>query len=74
MLMQSTTWKRYFQRQNLGSTLRGILRDARGHDLVEYAMGTVLIAGAAAAGVTSIALKIIQAFNSIAAKLTTYTS
>jgi Flp pilus assembly pilin Flp len=45
-----------------------------GRDLAEYALGMLLLAGAAAAGMTGVALRINQAFVNSAAKLTTYTS
>jgi Flp pilus assembly pilin Flp len=48
--------------------------DNKGLDLIEYALAMVLIAGAAAAGVSSVALKINQAFNTIAAKFAAFTS
>jgi len=60
--------------RGLRSALGGLFKDNTGLDLLEYALGMVLIAGAAVAGVTSVVLKISQAFALIAAKLTTYTS
>jgi len=69
-----TTLTLYLKLQGLRCALRGFLLNEKGHDVIEYVLLMVLAAGAAAAGVTTVALKISQAFISIAAKLTTYTS
>ena len=53
---------------------RNFFADARGQDLIEYALVVALIAFAAAAGMTTVATKINAAFTNIGTKLTTYTS
>ena len=41
------------------------LREERGQDLVEYAMVAALIASAAAAGMSAVAIDIVRAFSKI---------
>jgi pilus assembly protein Flp/PilA len=53
---------------------RGLLANAQGQDLIEYALVVALIAFAAAAGMTSVATKINDAFTSVGTKVSTYTS
>jgi Flp pilus assembly pilin Flp len=72
--MRTTTLKLYLKMRGLRFALRGLLKDDKGLDLLEYALAMVLMAGAAVAGVTSVALKISQAFALISAKLSSYTS
>jgi Flp pilus assembly pilin Flp len=72
--MRNTTLKLYLKVKGLRYGLGGILKDKKGHDLLEYALAMLLLAGAAAAGVSSVAMKINQAFTLIAAKLTAFTS
>ncbi len=55
-------------------TLRNVLRDQTGQDLIEYALVVALIALAATAGMSTVATKINQAFSNIGTKLATYTS
>jgi pilus assembly protein Flp/PilA len=54
--------------------LRRLLPDKTGQDLIEYALIVALIAFAAAAGMTSVASKINDAFTNVSDKVTTYTS
>jgi len=56
------------------ASLRRLVADESGQDLIEYALVVALIAFAAAAGMTSVATKINAAFTNIGTKLTTYTS
>ena len=72
--MRKTTLKLYLKSRRLPPALRGLLRNEKGQDLIEYVLLMMLMAGAAAAGVGSVAVKINQAFTVIAAKLTSYTS
>jgi pilus assembly protein Flp/PilA len=51
-----------------------ILKDESGQDLIEYALTVALIALAATAGMTSVAVNINEAFTTIGNKLDTYTS
>jgi pilus assembly protein Flp/PilA len=66
--------KLYVRLQTLRSSLRKIVADERGQDLIEYALVVALIAFAAAAGMSTVATKINAAFTNIGTKLTTYTS
>ena len=72
--MRDTTLKLYVKIQILRASLRRIISDQGGQDLIEYALVVALIAFAAAAGMTTVATKINAAFTSIGTKLTTYTS
>jgi len=72
--MRNTTLKLYVRIQTMGSSLRNMVADQRGQDLIEYALVVALIAFAAAAGTTTVAGKINAAFTNIGTKLTTYTS
>jgi len=72
--MRNTTLKLYVRIQTTGSSLRNMVADQRGQDLIEYALVVALIAFAAAAGMTTVAGKINAAFTNIGTKLTTYTS
>jgi pilus assembly protein Flp/PilA len=72
--MRNTTLKLYVRIQTMGSSLRNMVADQRGQDLIEYALVVALIAFAAAAGMTTVAGKINAAFTNIGTKLTTYTS
>jgi len=72
--MRKTTLKLYLKSHRLQPALRGLLRNEKGQDLIEYVLLMMLMAGAAAAGVGSVAVKINQAFTVIATKLTSYTS
>lgn len=72
--MRDRMLKLYVTGQTMGGSLRRMLRDERGQDLIEYALVVALIAFAAAAGMTSVATKINAAFSNIGTKLTTYTS
>jgi len=56
------------------SALRVFLRNDRGEDLIEYALVVALIAFSAAAGMSSVASKINEAFTNIGTKISTYTS
>jgi pilus assembly protein Flp/PilA len=53
---------------------QALLSDARGQDLIEYALVVALIAFAATAGMNTVAADINTAFNNIGAKIVTYTS
>jgi len=55
-------------------SLREVLLDESGQDLIEYALVVALIALAATAGMTGVAGKISSAFTNIGTKLNTYTS
>lgn len=66
--------KLYVRLQTLRSSLRRIVADESGQDLIEYALVVALIAFAAAAGMSTVATKINAAFTNIGTKLTTYTS
>jgi len=72
--MRNATLKLYVRIQTLSGSLRSIIADQRGQDLIEYALVVALIAFAAAAGMTTVATKINTAFTNIGTKLTTYTS
>ena len=72
--MKNTTLKLYVRFQTLKGSLRNMIADQRGQDLIEYALVVALIAFAAAAGMTTVATKINAAFTNIGTKLTTYTS
>ena len=52
------------------SVMLQILMDENGQDLIEYALVVALIAFAATAGMSTLAVDINQAFNKIGTKLT----
>jgi pilus assembly protein Flp/PilA len=60
--------------QTLKGSLRNLVANQNGQDLIEYALVVALIAFAAAAGMSSVASNINSAFTNIGNKLTTYTS
>jgi pilus assembly protein Flp/PilA len=72
--MRNATLKLYLRMQTLRGSLRNMVADQGGQDLIEYALVVALIAFAAAAGMTTVATKINAAFTNIGTKLTTYTS
>ena len=72
--MTNVTLKLYVKLQTLRDSLRRMVADEGGQDLIEYALVVALIAFAAAAGMTTVATKINAAFTNIGTKLTTYTS
>ena len=72
--MKNATLKLYVKIQTLKGTLRDMVADQGGQDLIEYALVVALIAFAAAAGMSTMAGKINSAFTNIGTKLTTYTS
>jgi pilus assembly protein Flp/PilA len=72
--MRDTTLKLYVRIQTLRASLRNMVADQGGQDLIEYALVVALIAFAAAAGMSTVAGKINAAFTNIGTKLTTYTS
>jgi pilus assembly protein Flp/PilA len=72
--MRNATLKLYVRIQTLRGSLRSMVADHGGQDLIEYALVVALIAFAAAAGMSTVATKINTAFTSIGTKLTTYTS
>ena len=72
--MTNVTLKLYVKLQTMRDSLRRIVADESGQDLIEYALVVALIAFAAAAGMTTVATKINTAFTNIGTKLTTYTS
>jgi pilus assembly protein Flp/PilA len=72
--MTNVTLRLYVKLQTMRDSLRRIVADESGQDLIEYALVVALIAFAAAAGMTAVATKINTAFTSIGTKLTTYTS
>jgi len=72
--MRNITLSLYVRLQTLRGSLRKIVANERGQDLIEYALVVALIAFAAAAGMTTVATKINTAFTNIGTKLTTYTS
>jgi pilus assembly protein Flp/PilA len=51
-----------------------LIHDEEGQDLIEYALVVALIAFAAAAGMSTVATKINEAFTNIGTKVSTYTS
>jgi pilus assembly protein Flp/PilA len=55
-------------------TFQEMIRREEGQDLIEYALVVALIALAATAGMTTVAVDINKAFTSIGSKLTSYTS
>ena len=57
----------------VGALIEFLQHDA-GQDLIEYALVVALIAFAAAAGMTSVASKINDAFTNVGTKVATYTS
>jgi pilus assembly protein Flp/PilA len=65
--MKDQIWK-------LSIKIQSILNNEDGQDLIEYALVVALIAFAATAGMGTVATNINTAFNSIATKLTTYTT
>ena len=72
--MRNATLKLYVRIQTLRGSLRNMIADQGGQDLIEYALVVALIAFAAAAGMSTVATKINAAFTNIGTKLTTYTS
>jgi pilus assembly protein Flp/PilA len=72
--MQDTMLNLYVRAQTLRGSLRRLIADIRGQDLIEYALVVALIAFAAAAGMSTVATKINAAFTNIGTKVTTYTS
>ena len=64
----------YIKIDQLRNSLWGLLGDAKGQDLIEYALVVALIAFAAAAGMTSVATKINAAFTAVGTKVEAYTS
>jgi pilus assembly protein Flp/PilA len=72
--MRNTTLKLYLRMQRAKGALRDLATSTQGQDLVEYALVVAMLAGAAAAGMTTIAIKINQVFVSIGTKLSAYTS
>ena len=72
--MTNVTLKLYVKLQTLRYSLRNLVAEQNGQDLIEYALVVALIAFAAAAGMTTVATKINAAFTNIGTKLTTYTS
>ena len=72
--MRNATLKLYVRIQTLRGSLRSIVADRGGQDLIEYALVVALIAFAAAAGMSAVATKINTAFTNIGTKVTTYTS
>ena len=72
--MRNATLKLYVRIQTLKGTLRDMVANQGGQDLIEYALVVALIAFAAAAGMSTMAGKINSAFTNIGTKLTTYTS
>ena len=72
--MKNVTLKLYVKLQTLRYSLRNLVAEQNGQDLIEYALVVALIAFAAAAGMTTVATKINAAFTNIGTKLTTYTS
>jgi len=65
---------KHFGKRWMPSALRVFLRNDRGEDLIEYALVVALIAFSAAAGMSSVASKINEAFTNIGTKISTYTS
>ncbi len=72
--MRDLTLKLYVKTQDWKNSVRRMLAEESGQDLIEYALVVALIAFAAAAGMTTVATKINAAFTNIGTKLTTYTS
>lgn len=72
--MRNTTLKLYLKTRELRHVINGLLRNERGQDLIEYALVVALIAFAAAAGMSTVATKINEAFTNIGTKVSTYTS
>jgi pilus assembly protein Flp/PilA len=72
--MRNATLKLYVRIQTLRGSLRSIVADRGGQDLIEYALVVALIAFAAAAGMSAVATKINTAFTNIGTKVSTYTS
>jgi pilus assembly protein Flp/PilA len=72
--MRNATLKLYVRIQTMRASLRNLVAEQGGQDLIEYALVVALIAFAAAAGMTTVATKINAAFTNIGTKLTTYTS
>ena len=60
--------------RSIRSARRALLLNNQGQDLIEYALVVALIAFAAAAGMSSVAGKINDAFTNIGTKISTYTS
>ena len=72
--MRRITLNVYIRLQTLKTSLRSMVTNENGQDLIEYALVVALIAFAAAAGMSSVASNINAAFTNIGTKLTTYTS
>lgn len=72
--MRNTSWKLYLKAQEIGRVFRSLFMNEKGQDLIEYALVVALIAFAAAAGMSSVATKINEAFTNIGTKVETYTS
>jgi pilus assembly protein Flp/PilA len=72
--MRDLTLKFYLKTQDWKNSVRQMIAEENGQDLIEYALVVALIAFAAAAGMTTVATKINAAFTNIGTKLTTYTS
>ena len=72
--MRDITLSLYMRLQTLKGSLRNLVANQNGQDLIEYALVVALIAFAAAAGMTSVATSINSAFSNIGTKLSTYTS
>lgn len=56
----------------LSTKMQVLLMSEEGQDLIEYALIVALVAFAATAGMSTLALKINQAFTSVGTTLTTY--
>ena len=64
--MKNKMWMMYL-------TVKDVLSNEDGQDLIEYALVVALIAFAATAGMSTLATDINQAFNNIGTTLTSYT-
>ncbi|MGO4516048.1 Flp family type IVb pilin [Terriglobus sp. 2YAB30_2] len=64
--MKNKMWMMYL-------TVKDVLSNEDGQDLIEYALVVALIAFAATAGMSTLATDINTAFTNIGTKLTTYT-
>jgi pilus assembly protein Flp/PilA len=64
----------YSMKRRLRSLVHSLAPNTLGQDLIEYALVVALIAFAAAAGMSTVATKINEAFTNIGTKVTTYTS
>jgi pilus assembly protein Flp/PilA len=72
--MQKTTLKPYLKMLELRRAPGRLLKNEKGQDLIEYALVVALIAFAAAAGMSSVASKINDAYTNVGTKVSTYTS